>query len=161
MAKLKIAHKQTDGTLVDQQVRPNVSGIRVGGTGGESQNITTTGVETILVHYKTDANASVANGYIITQKGIKTFLSANADSAGDDITRVVLTNAIGANTALVLANLTAEQGAINFYPPTGSGNTKVAAKRITNKFVWDFSDNRYLYKLGGNATATYANVESF
>lgn len=160
MAKLKIAHKQTDGTLVDQQVRPNVGGIRVGGTGGESQTITTTGVETILVHYKTSANASVANGYVISQKGIKTFLSSNADSAGSDTTRVVLANAVGANTALVLANLTASEGAINFYPPTGSGNTKVAAKRITNKFVWDFSDNRYLYKLGGNATATYANVES-
>jgi hypothetical protein len=161
MAKLKIAHKQPDGTLVDQQVRPDVNGIVVGGTGGPSQTITSTGVATILVHYKTDAGADVENGYIITQKGIARHLCANADSEGNDKTRVTLTNAVGANVELVLANLSAGEGAINFYPPTGSGSDKLAAKRITNKFVWDFSDNRYLYKLGGDADATYANVESY
>jgi hypothetical protein len=71
MAKLKIAHK-TNGTLLDQKVRPLLSdGVtQVGGTGGQGQSITTTGVKTIAVTYNTTANAQVTTGYIIAQKGI-------------------------------------------------------------------------------------------
>jgi len=160
MAKLKIAHKQTNGTLVDQYVRPvNSDGVQEGGTGGAGQNITSTGVTTIACTYKTGANASVANGYIVAQKGSHKHLVANANAVGTAQTVCTLANVTG-NTATILAGLTASQMVITFYPPTGSGNVQLAATRITNKFVYDFNGNKYRYKLGGNATATFANVST-
>ena len=49
MAKLKIAKIQNDGTKVDQYTGP----AKLGGTGGISGTITTTGVTTIAVVYNT------------------------------------------------------------------------------------------------------------
>lgn len=159
MAKLKIAHK-TNGTLIDQKVRGvDSNSVQPGGTGGPGSTITSTGVATINVVYRTSANAAVTSGYIIGQKGAHKFRVANTASEGTAVTTVTLANVTG-NASTILAGLTASTGVITFYPPTGSGNTQVAATRITNKFVYDFAGNKYRYKLGGNATATYGNVSS-
>ena len=153
MAKLKVAHKQTNGTLNDQKVRPLLDNgtTQVGGTGGQGQSITSTGVKTIAVTYNTTANAQVATGYIIRQKGIRKFLVANANAAGTSIETVTLVNkAAGA--------LAADEARITAY---NTRNTAFAASRITNKFVYDFSGNRYRYVLAPTvATATFANVAS-
>ena len=45
MAKLKISAKESNGTLHDQYTGPS----HLGGTGGASQSITTTGVKTIKI----------------------------------------------------------------------------------------------------------------
>ena len=47
MAKLKISAKESNGTLHDQYTGPS----HLGGTGGASQSITTTGVKTIKIAY--------------------------------------------------------------------------------------------------------------
>ncbi len=152
MAKLKIAHK-TNGTLIDQKVRPLLDdgSTQVGGTGGQGQSITSTGVTTIAVTYNTAANVQVSTGYIIAQKGIKKFRVANAASAGTSIENVTLVNkAAGA--------LAANEARISCY---NTSNVAFNASRITNKFVYDFSGNRYRYVLApAVATATFANVAS-
>lgn len=152
MAKLKIAHK-SNGTLRDQKVRPLLSdGVtQVGGTGGQGQSITSTGVKTIAVTYNDNANVQVTTGYIIAQKGIKKFRVANAASVGTSIEKVTLVNkAAGA--------LAANEARIDCY---NTSNAAFAASRITNKFVYDFSGNRYRYVLAPSvATATFANVAS-
>lgn len=159
MAKLKIAHLN-GSTLVDQKVRGvDADSVQPGGTGGPGSTITSTGVATINVVYRTSANAAVSSGYIVAQKGAHKFLVANTANAGTALTTITLANVTG-NSSTILANLTASQGVITFYPPTGSGNTQVAATRITNKFVYTFGGSKYRYKLGGNATATYGNVSS-
>lgn len=151
MAKLKIAHK-TNGTLIDQKVRPALdNGTVVGGTGGQGQSITSTGVTTIAVTYNTDANVQVTTGYIFNQKGIRQFRVANAAAVGTAVTTVTLVNkAAGA--------LAAEEARITCY---NTSNVAFAASRITNKFVYDFSGNKYRYVLApAVATATFANVAS-
>jgi hypothetical protein len=152
MAKLKIAHK-TNGTLTDQKVRPLLDdGVtQVGGTGGQGQSITTTGVKTIAVTYNTDANVQVTTGYIFNQKGIRQFRAANAAAVGTAVTNITLVNkAAGA--------LAANEARLTCY---NTSNTAFAASRITNKFVYDFSGNRYRYVLApAVATATFANVSS-
>ena len=159
MAKLKIAHLN-GSTLVDQKVRGvDADSVQPGGTGGPGSTITSTGAATINVVYRNSANAAVSSGYIVAQKGAHKFLVANTANAGTALTTITLANVTG-NTSTVLAGLTASQGVITFYPPTGSGNTQVAATRITNKFVYTFAGSKYRYKLGGNATATYGNVSS-
>lgn len=151
MAKLKLAHK-TNGTLIDQKVRPALdNGTVVGGTGGKGQSITTTGVKTIAVTYNTDANVQVTTGYIFNQKGIRQFRVANAAAEGTAVTNVTLVNkAAGA--------LAANEARISCY---NTSNVAFNASRITNKFVHDFSGNKYRYVLADAvATATFANVAS-
>jgi hypothetical protein len=152
MAKLKIAHK-VNGNLLDQKVRPLLDdGVtQVGGTGGQGQSITSTGVKTIAVTYNTTANAQVTTGYIIAQKGIRKFRVANAAAVGTSIDTVTLVNkaagALGPDEARIVCYNTS--------------NTAFNASRITNKFVYDFSGNRYRYVLApAVATATFANVAS-
>jgi hypothetical protein len=152
MAKLKIAHKQTDGTLTDQKVRPTLTnGTTIGGTGGQSQSITTTGVKTIAVTYNTTANAQVTTGYIFNQKGMRQFRVANAAAVGTAVTNVTLVNKVA-------GALAAEEARITAY---NTSNAAFAASRITNKFVYDFSGNKYRYVLAPTvAGATFANVAS-
>lgn len=153
MAKLKIAHKQTNGTLSDQTVRPLLADgtTQVGGTGGKGQSITSTGVKTIAVTYNTTANAQVTTGYIFNQKGIHEFRVANAAAEGTSVTNVTLVNK--ATTALL-----ASEATIACY---NTSNVAFNASRITNKYVYDFSGNRYRYVLATNvATTTFANVAS-
>jgi hypothetical protein len=148
MAKgLKIAHKQASGTLTDQS-----DGTIYGGVGGIPQTVTSTGVKTINVQYNTSANAVVANGYIISQKGKREFLVANSAAVGTQVTLIQLVNKTGTNGANAL---TASEGRILAY---NTSNTAFNVSRITNQRVSDWSGNRYLYKTDTVATANWGNV---
>lgn len=138
MAKLKIAH----GATVDQG---QASGF--GGTGGQP-SAETSGVKTIALTYNTSANARVASGYIIAQKGAKKFLCGNAAAVGSDITTVTLVDKTN-------GALEAGEGSITGYD---TSSASFRASRITSKHVYDFSGNKYIYKIDTPATATYANV---
>lgn len=161
MAKLKIAHKDANGRLHDQKTSPtaaNVGGY-YGGTGGENQTLTTTGVKTILIEYNTASNVQVADGYVVAQKGIRKFLAANVATAS------VKTSVYTAKVTLVNAatdnNRAANQGTISCYTPA---NVAFNASRITNKYVYDFNTprpNRYRYVLSDVVAGNgFANVAS-
>lgn len=156
---LKISHQRGDGTLVDQEVSTTISSI--GGTGGRPQWITIDGVKTVKVQFNTDAGVLHANAYIIAQKGARQFMVANAVGAIESHTH--------SNASVTIATLTQGTDAANLAPATGAGamtvigyntsGTPFYVKRISNKFVWDFSNNRYRWRTSDNAaTATFANV---
>jgi len=157
---LKISHERSDGTLVDQEVSTTISSI--GGTGGIPQWITTQGVKTVKVQFRTGAGVLHANAYIIAQKGAKQFMVANATGAVGSHTQ--------SNASITVATLAAGADAANAAPATGSGemtitgyntsNVRFYVKRISNKFVWDQSNNRYRWRTSDSvATSTFANVE--
>ena len=147
MAKLKIASKESNGTLHDQYTGPS----HLGGTGGASQSITTTGVKTIKIAYNTSANAQVANGYILAQKGAHKFRAV--DQSAENATTVTLVNQATANLR------TAGQATITGY---NASNVAFNASRITNKYVYDFSGNKMRYILSPTvAGAGFANVASY
>jgi hypothetical protein len=156
---LKISHERSDGTLVDQEVSTTISSI--GGTGGRPQWITVQGVKTIKVQYRDAAGILHANAYIIAQKGSKQFLVANAVGAVEGYTH--------SNASVTVCTLAAGADAANGTPGSGASTMSIAgyttasaafyASRISNKFVWDQSNNRYRYRTSDNsATATFANV---
>jgi len=148
MAKgLKIAHKQTSGTLTDQS-----DGAIYGGVGGVPQTITSTGVKTINVQYNTSANAVVANGYIISQKGKREFLVANSAAVGTQVTVIQLVDKTGTNGANALV---ASEGRIQAY---NTSNVAFNVSRITNQRVYDWLGNKYIYKTNTVATANWGNV---
>jgi hypothetical protein len=146
MAKLKIAAKESSGVLHDQYTGPS----KLGGTGGASQAITSTGVKTIAIAYNTTANAQIANGYIVTQKGAHKFRVVDQSAA--NATKVTLVNATG--------NLrTASQATITGY---NASNVAFNASRITNKFVYDFAGNKMRYVLAPAVAGNgFANVASY
>ncbi len=155
---LKIAHEQSSGTKNDQSITNSQ-----GGVGGIPQWITVDGVKTIKVQYRTDAGVLHANAYIITQKGSKQFLVANAVGAVNGATH--------SNASVTVATLTAGADAANAAPASGAStmtitgyNTSGApfyASRITTKHVYDFSGNKYRYRTANfAATSTFANVAS-
>ena len=157
---LKISHERSDGTLVDQEVSTTISSI--GGTGGRPQWITGQGVKTIKVQFETSAGILHSNAYIISQKGARQFMVANAVGAIESRTH--------SNASVTIATLAQGPDAANAAPATGisemtvtgynTSNTRFYVKRITNKFVYDFSNNRYRWRTSDNvATATFANVE--
>lgn len=148
---LKIAHKKADAVLVDQSVPSGR-----GGVGGIPQWVTSTGTKTIKVQFVQADGTQHANAYIISQKGSKQFLVANAVGAVNGHTQ--------SNASITVCTL------VNTNPPTVANTMSISgyntsssafnAKRITNKHVYDYSGNKYLYRGSDNlATATYANVE--
>lgn len=156
---LKIAHKE-NGSLHDQKVSTTISSI--GGTGGIPQWVTSTGAKTVKVQFRTSASVLHANAYIIAQKGSKQFLVANATGAVNGATH--------SNASVTVATLTAGADAANATPATGAStmtltgyntsNTRFYVSRISNKYVWDQSNNRYRWRTSDSvATATFANVE--
>ena len=159
MAKgLKIAHKQSDGTVVDQNISTTVSSI--GGVGGIPQWVTSTGVKTIKVGFRDASGILHANAYIVRQKGSKSFMVANAVGAVEGLTH--------SNASVTTCVLTAGTDAANAVTATGSSvctivgydtsGTAFYASRITNKYVYDQSNNKYSYRSDVAANATYANV---
>jgi hypothetical protein len=147
---LKIAHIRADGTKVDQSITNSQ-----GSVGGIPQWITTTGVKTIDVQFVTADGIQHANAYIITQKGSRQFLVANAVGAVNGHTQ--------ANASITQCKL------VNTNPPTVAGTMCIAgyttanatfnASRITNKHVYDFAGNKYRYRNSDSvATSTFANV---
>jgi len=154
MAKLKIAHKESNGVLHDQRLTGDTVGTSnyFGGVGGVPQWNTVTGVKTIKVAYRTAANVYHGNAYIIAQKGTSKFLVANAVGAVEGYTH---SNA--SVTTCTLVNISdpanvATTGVTQLTSPssmviTGYTNiingvtTPVAISRITSKRAYDFGDN--------------------
>lgn len=160
MAKgLKIAHEESNGVLHDQRI---TSAITQGAVGGIPQWVTGTGVRTIKVQYRTAAGVLHSNAYIISQKGSKSFLVANAVGAVEGYTH--------SNASVTLCTLAAGADAANGTPSSSAatmaivGNTTAGvpfyASRITNKYVYDQSGNRYRYRSAATqvTTSTFANV---
>ena len=157
MAKLKIAHEQASGIKSGQSITNSQ-----GGVGGIPQWITIDGVKTIDCQYRTSAGVLHANAYIISQKGTKKFLVANAVGAVNGATH--------SNASITVATLTAGADIANATPASGAStltitgyNTSNAAfyvSRITTNHVYDFSGNKYRYRTTAVATATFANVAS-
>lgn len=159
MAKgLKIAHVQSDGTIVDQNISTTVTSL--GGVGGIPQWITVNGVKTIKVQFRDSSGILHANAYIVRQKGSKSFMCANAVGAVEGLTH--------ANASVTTCVLTAGADVANAAAATGSSvctiigyDTSSAAfyaSRVTNKYVYDQSNNKYSYRSDVAANATYANV---
>ncbi len=144
MAKLKI----TESATVDTGI---ASGL--GGTGGLPSTITSTGPQTIDVAYKTSANAAVTHGYIISQKGARKFLCANS-AVGDDTTGLT-------TVTLVDKDITACEAGEGSLVCYDTSNTAFYASRVTTKYVYDWSGNKYIYRVNNVATTTYANVASY
>ena len=159
MAKgLKIAHIQSDGTTVDQAI----TSIRTqGSVGGIPQWITGTGGKTIKVEYRDASGILHANAYIITQKGATKFLVANAVGAVEGATHsnanvTVCTLAAGADAPNGTPGASASTCSIVGYT---TANAAFYASRITNKYVLDQSNNKYLYRDSDSVTtADFANV---
>lgn len=147
---LKIAHERDDGTLVDQRISNNQ-----GSVGGIPQWITGTGVKTIDVQFVTAAGIQHSNAYIISQKGIRIFMVANAVGAVNGHTQ---SNASITHCKLVDTNPPTVAGTMCITGYT-TANVAFNASRITNKHVYDFAGNKYRYRNSDNvATSTFANV---
>lgn len=155
---LKIAHERSNNEKADQSITNSQ-----GGVGGIPQWVTVDGVKTIKVQYRTDAGILHANAYIISQKGSKQFLVANATGAVNGATH--------SNASVTVATLTAGADAANAAPAAGAStltitgydtsSTPFYVSRITTKHVYDFSGNKYRYRTNGSAsTSTFANVAS-
>ena len=160
---LKIAHKQTDGTLSDQRITGSTVGTSnyFGGVGGIPQWVTTTGVKTIKVQFRTAAGVLHSNAYIIAQKGAKSFLVANAVGAVNGATH--------SNASVTVCTLAAGADAANSAPASGAStmtitgyttsSTPFYASRITTKHVYDQSNNKMRYKHSTQvATSSFANI---
>jgi hypothetical protein len=154
MAKgLKIAHEREDGTLVDQRIGTPL----LGAVGGIPQWITVDGVKTIKTQYVTDAGIQHGNAYIIGQKGATKFLVANAVGATEGATHsnasVTVCTLVNTTTPTVAGTMS-----INGYTAAVAPQAFNAA-RITNKYVIDYSGNKYQYRHSSQAAdATYANI---
>lgn len=151
----KIAHK-TNGTLIDQQIQNVVS---TGAVGGIPQWITGTGTQTVKTQYVDSTGQAHGNAYIIAQKGATKFLVANAFAAVEGATH--------SNASVTVCTL------VNLAEPTVAGTMSILgntaatvpaafrAARITNKYVYDYSGNKYTYvKSDVAADATYANIQT-
>ena len=152
----KIAHIQSDGTTVDQKIQNVVS---TGAVGGIPQWITGTGVQTIKTQYVDSTGQAHGNAYIIAQKGATKFLVANAVGAVEGYTH--------SNASVTVCTL------VNLAEPTVAGTMSILgntaatvpaafrAARITNKYVTDYSGNKYTYVSSATAAdATYANIQT-
>lgn len=167
MAKgLKIAHEnfagtfpdRSPGSLHDQSISTTVASL--GGVGGIPQWITVDGAKTIKVQFRDSSGILHANAYIVRQKGSKSFLCANAVGAVEGLTH--------ANASVTTCVLTAGADAANAAPAAGTSVCTIVgydtssaafyASRITNKYVYDQSNNKYSYRSDVAANATYANV---
>ena len=140
MGKLKIAESSTVDTGFNNGY---------GGTGGKPSTITS-GVKTIDIVYHTAANAAVSHGYIISAKGQRKFLVANS-AVGDDSTDLTYVTLVDK----VAGALDAGEAIINAY---STGNVAFRASRISSRHVYDWSGNKYIYKVDTVATDGWANV---
>jgi len=168
MAKgLKIAHKTAAGTypdntpsvLADQRIS---NAVLQGAVGGIPAWITLDGVRTIKVQFRDSSGILHANAYIVRQKGANRFLVANAVGAVEGATHsnasvTTCTLAAGADATTGAPPATASTCSIVGYT---TANAAFYASHITNKFVYDQSNNKMAYRHAATqvATSDWANV---
>jgi len=121
----------------------------LGGTIGKPHS--SSGVYTIAITYKEADGTLIASGYAENQKGQNQYRVGNSADIGANIATVTLANPDGRNSA----NLSANEGMVTCF---GNATNEFLAQRISSKFVWDWSDHRYLYKVQTAADASFANV---
>lgn len=158
MAKgLKIAHEESNGTLHDQAI----TSIRTQGSVGGIPQWITGAAKTIKVQFRDVDGILHSNAYIVKQKGSTKFLVANAVGAVEGTTHsnasvTVCTLVAGADAAVGAPGATASTMSIVGYT---TANAAFYASRITNKYVYDQSSVKYLYRDSDNvATSEFANV---
>lgn len=135
MAKLKIAHALNGGVLDKYTGPTTISGNYLGATGG----LTSVAGNQIQPAVKIGA-ASAGNGSIKAQKGSRKFLVTDGTNTG---ICTLVNKASGSLAANEMSITVTKADASTFY-----------AKRITNRWVWDFNDNKYRY---WTAAATTSN----
>ncbi len=101
----------------------------------------------IQIRVKIGSNAE-ADGYIIRQKGAKKFLVSDGSNEGVCTLANLADSSLTADTMTVSCVL--------------ADSTAFKASRITNKFVWDQSNNKYLVGVSADDTTTpeTASVEA-
>lgn len=119
---LKIAKQETGGTLHDVGIPGGA--YQLGVVGGD----TTIAGYQVVVRVKIGANAE-ADGYILRQKGRHKFRVSDGTHEG---TCTLVDLADGA--------LTADTMTISF---TDAGSSLQRASRISNRFIWNFSNDRF------------------
>jgi hypothetical protein len=137
----------------------------LGVVGGANTSIATATYPVVACSANINGGGNVS-AYIITQKGSSQFLVANAVGAVNGATHsnasvTVCTLVNTADPANVAANASALSSAATMCI-TGytTANAVFAAKRITSKHVYSFSDIKYRYRHAATqvATAIFANV---
>ena len=137
MAKLKITNTESaTGQIHDRYISPTQypTGTYIGGTGGLTSQ---TGRQIQPNVFLT--GGSSATGSIIAQKGRKEFLVTDGTRTGQ--CTLVNSGTLAAGQMYILC--------------TKADTTTFYAARISNKYVHDFSGNKYRYHL---ATATTSNT---
>jgi hypothetical protein len=145
MAKLKIAKTHSVTSQVsDQYVSPTqvTSGVTTDYVGAVGGNKVQVGPQ-LHVQVRV-AGQSAAEGSILLMKGAHKHYVM--DAAGHK----------GQCTLVNKAKSSLAAGEMSIYVTTATGN--FYASKITNKFVWDFSDTPKKYRYWHNATATTDNT---
>jgi len=134
MAKLKITKTNSvSGQLVDRYTGPEyLSGAYLGGTGGLTSQTGRQINPTVSI-----GNGSLS-GSILRQKGTHKFLVSDGTSKA---VATLVSSITGTGQMTILC--------------TKADTTTFYASRITNRWVYDFSGNKYRYHL---ATATTSNT---
>ena len=140
MAKLKI---QQTNSVTSQAVDSYASSILIGGNHvGGVGGLTSQSIATILPRVKV-GSASNADGSILAQKGASKFQVTDGTNTGVCTLVDKANGSLGANEMSITVT---KQDASTF-----------RAKRITNKWVYDFSGNKYRYWFASATTNnTYA-----
>lgn len=144
---LKIS--KTPAGLADQSSHPQLISFHTtngstvgtahpGGTGGNTAG------QTILVNFKGSDGTQYSDGFIVHQKGRKTFMVQSAGTPGT-LTRCTLVES---------TSLSANQMYIKMAYQGGGAQL---AYRISNRYVWTNASNpqRYPYLLGATAVVNY------
>jgi hypothetical protein len=141
MAKLKIATTDSSGQIHDRYAIPTQypTGTFIGGTGGLTSQ---TGRQIQPNVFLT--GGSSATGSIIAQKGRKSFRVTDGTRTGD--CTLVNSGTLAAGQMYILVT---KADASTFY-----------AARISNKYVHDFSGNKYRYHLAAATTNNTAAVDA-
>ena len=98
----------------------------------------------IKLRVKIGSNAE-ADGYIVRQKGAKKFLVSDGSNEGVCTLANLADASLTADTMTVTCTMS-------------DGSTTFKASRLTNKFVWDQSNNKYLVGASANAGTTPETV---
>jgi hypothetical protein len=143
MGKFKIQKSATVNVGFDYN--SSLDGTIIGGTGG---NTSITGSQVVV-----QANLAVAHGdgYIVNGRGKNKFLISN----GNVSATCVLVNKAG-------ASLKAGEMSIQAYEWQGGPERNFYVSRMSNKFVWDFSEplpQKYLWT-GGEAISQTGSAPS-
>lgn len=142
MAKLKIQHLN-GSTVVDARVSPTqISGNYIGGVGGLTSQTTAAQIQPAVKI----GGAAAGNGSILRQKGASKFRVTDGTNTGICTLVNKASGSLAANEMSITVTLA---NASTFY-----------AERISNKWVWDFNNNKYRYWFAAATTNNKYSVDA-